>query len=354
MSKSLDQRKLAYFHSLGKSMTESQQNIYESNYKSSHSIRINDIWSDEVSFASDFVSAQNESLFNSAVTYHSNVFLSSVYGSNNQSYVYLENGKFKDNTYPLSERGDITKLDSMIPSIPKYVKPFISPQDVVNIDTNEPSFGYTLRLYRGLTATNGTPLSEIFMTEGSWSVNYNIGMIYFEEGYTPIDMGWGEIKATFFEYSGNYLDNTLYNMNKDNINNVTFLNNILYFTQQDGDIISIDLSTFRNIDIKISHSNNNMSAKITNSINKLACDIPLMTDNVNSSSVLVSVNGIQVNLGNDNNCDCYFSSNNGITKKNLTDIVNGDYLYWNYVNNKPVSGYDLSNIDKITFIYLIS
>lgn len=341
------QRKLAYFHSLGKSMIESQQNVYESNYKSSHNIRTNEIWSDNIDFTSTYSEAKTKSLLNNAVILHEMVFLSEVYGSNGQAYIYIENGKFKDSSYPISDRGYFDKINPSLVE-PKYIKPFISPEDVVDTTTNDPSFGYTLRLFR----ENGM---EIFLTEGTWVVNYNTGIIYFDEGYTPSDMGWGNIKASFFEYNGNYLDTALYDMNKDNIHGVTFVNNVLYFTQQDGDIIIVNLNDLQNISgltSRISSDNNNMNAKNTSHINKLTCDTPLLS-NLDNSSVIVFINGIQVNLDSNDTCDCYFSNDGGVTKKQTTNISMGDYLYWNYnINGVPLSGYDLSNIDKITFIHL--
>lgn len=342
---SSEQRKLAYFHSLDKTMTESQQNIYESNYKSSHNIRINEIWSDDLPFANTYADAKNYTFSYTSITIHEKVFLSEVYGSNGQSYVYIQNGKFKDNSYPLSERGDLVKRNPLSNVEPKYIRPFVSPEDVMDITLNKPSFGYTLRLFK-------EDNTEIYLTEGNWVVKYNNGMVYFAEGYTPYDMGWGNIKASFFEYSGNLLTNTLYDMNKDNISGVTFLNDTLYFNQQDGDVIEIDLSSLT-IMSRISHDNNNMIAENTSHINRIACSTPLLTSNISGSSVVVFVNGVQVNLGDDDNCDCYFSNDNGVTKKPLDNIIVSDYLYWNYdINNVPISGYELSNIDKLTFMYL--
>lgn len=342
-----EQRKLAYFHSLNKSMTEGQQNIYESNYRSSHNIRTNDIWCDNIPFASNYTIAKNLLLSNNSYTLFEKVFLTEVYGSNGQAYVYIRNGKFKDNSYPLSERGYLTKIDTMSPVEPEYIRPFISPEDVVDTTTNESSIGYTLRLFR-------EDDTEIFLTEGSWVVNYNSGIIYFSEGYTPSDMGWGEIKASFFQYTGKFLNDQLYDMNRDNITGVTFNNNVLYFKQQDGDIIQIDLSNLSNGFIsKMSSSNINMVSLQTSSGNTLASSVPLLSSNVPGSTVIVFINGVQVNLGDDDTCDCYFSNDGGVSKKSLTNIIVGDYLYWNYdINGVPLSGYHLSNSDRISFNHL--
>ena len=347
---SKEQRQLSYFHSLGKSMTESNQNIYESNYKSSHNIRTSDVWADHIDFALTYNAAKNYSINNNAVELHEKVFLSEVYGSNGQAYVYILNGKFKDSTYPIEERGNLVKINNLLQIGPEFISPFISPDDVFNKTTNEPSYGYSVRLFK-------EDDTEVFLSEGSWTVNYNNGIIYFSEGYTPSDMGWGDIKASFFQYNGSYLDNTLYTMNKDNISSVEFFQNILYFTQNDGDITQIDLNILKDVDgitSRLSHDNNDMTCRDTSSGDTLSCITPLSSNNIIGSSVLVFINGVRVNLDSDDLCDCYFSNDNGLTKKELDNIVFGDYLHWNYnVYGEPVSGYNLSINDKITFTYLV-
>jgi len=98
--------------------------------------------------------------------------------------------------------------------------------------------------------------------------------------------------------------------------------------------------------------NKNMVARNTTSFDKLACSIPL-NNNLPTSSIMVFVNGIQVNLGDDLSCECYFSNDSGVTKKLLNNISSGDLLYWNYdTNGNPLAEYDLSTVDRITFVHL--
>ena len=84
----LEKRRMAYFHSLSKVMNNANQNINENRYKASHNIRINDIWSDSISFSKTFQEAHIESLSNNAVKFYNNVPLTEIYGSNGQSYCF--------------------------------------------------------------------------------------------------------------------------------------------------------------------------------------------------------------------------------------------------------------------------
>lgn len=166
-----EQRKLAYFHALGKAMTEGNQNAYESKYKSSHNVRANEIWSDPIATAVTYTAAVAESVTNSAVTLHTMVTLTMVPGSNGQAYYFNSGGTF--------------------------VRPWISPVDVPNPVTNAPSNGYQLRLFKGDN-------TEISLTNGAWDVDYYVGIIHFSSLFTPSILGWGAIKATLFQYTGNY------------------------------------------------------------------------------------------------------------------------------------------------------
>ena len=84
-------RQLSYFHALSKAPSESSQNVYESLYKSAHSLRATDVWGDAVAYAVDVTAADSEAGSNPAVTKHTLVSLTEVPGSNGQAY-YLEVG----------------------------------------------------------------------------------------------------------------------------------------------------------------------------------------------------------------------------------------------------------------------
>ncbi len=162
-------RQLGYFHGLSKVPTESTQNVYESKYKSAHNIKSTDVWTDTVNYAATSLDADNEALSNSAVTKYTQFSLTMIPGSNSQSWYLDDNGLF--------------------------VRPFISPVDIPEITTNNSSDGYQALLY-----DNSNNL--ITPTEGAWVIDYYSGIIKFAEGYTPIDMSWGNPKITCYVYTG--------------------------------------------------------------------------------------------------------------------------------------------------------
>ncbi len=162
-------RQLGFFHGLSKVPTESTQQVYESKYKSAHSIRFNDIWTDNISYSIDSTSADAEESANSAIVKYTLHNLTEISGSNGQSW-YLDNAGV-------------------------FVRPFISPVDIPHSVTNEPSYGYQGLLYR----SDNTIITP---TEGSWIFDYYAGLVKFSLGYTPSDMSWGIPKITCYTYSG--------------------------------------------------------------------------------------------------------------------------------------------------------
>lgn len=406
-----EQRKLAYFHALSKTMTEGTQEVYETRYKSSHNVTLNEIWADNIYFAADYTTAVAESLTNSAVTLFEQVEMDMIYGSNGQAYSYISGGTYKDSSYPLPERGQLTSGST-------YIRPWIAPTDIPHPITNDPSSGYALRLFRG----NNT---EIFLTEGAWAVDYYAGVIHFAQGSTPTDLGWGAIKATFFQYSGNYgasgttggFTSAIFNSGTsqlvfnsgettETILDLSSLNNVSGFTTAIFDNLTnhlvfnsggtnqtiVDLSWLKDnsgftsvefnsgnnylvfnsggtneqvVDLTslktvsgltslLSNLNIDMVANTTNSGSTLACSTSILNPSILNSYVSVYINGVQVVVGDGvKTKDCYFSNDGGTTAKPSDDIVIGDLLYWSYVGNIPVAGFNLNAAtDRITFIYL--
>ena len=355
-----EQRKLAYFHALGKVMTENTQAVYESQYKSSHNVRLNEVWSDDIDYAVDYTAAVSESTTNSAVTLIYQGDLTQIFGSNGQSYNFFSGATF--------------------------IRPWISPVDIPHSVTNLPSFGYEVRLFDG---TN----SEIYLTEGAWSVDYYAGIIHFAEDYTPTDMGWGAIKASFFQYTGNFgtsggtsdpsvfktatfdsgTTEMIFNQgtsyeqsidlsfldNNDAFIDATFDSGTSTITLTDNlsNTTLVDLSSLKTVSgstSAMSPNNTNMLALSTNSGSTLACSTSIISGNVLNSKVAVFVNGIQYNVGNLVFDDCYFSSDSGITPKASGNENAGDLLYWNYSGTNAIAGFDLNTSvpDRITFIHL--
>lgn len=168
------QRIKAFFHALSKVNTEASQYVYESLYKSAHSMRAKDIWADPIPFCATETDADNWVASNPTVgVKHVQVSLTEVTGSNGQAW-YLDIGG-------------------------TWIRPWIAPTDVPDDTTNAPSLGFEVKLYD----QNDTFIPP---TTGVWVVDYYAGLILFEQGYTPADMGWGTPKITCYQYIGQTLE----------------------------------------------------------------------------------------------------------------------------------------------------
>lgn len=176
MAQFSDTRKLqhGFFHSLSKASTEATQSPYESVYKSGHSIYPQDVFTDTIGFAEDEAAADLFVLNNPTIIRKYTQFtLTSVAGSNNQAYSLIDSGQ--------------------------HIRPFITPVDIVS-STGNLSFGYDIRIYK----QNGDLIPP---TLGAWNVDPYSGLILFDTGYTPVDLGWGDISITCYVYIGATLIN---------------------------------------------------------------------------------------------------------------------------------------------------
>ena len=165
------ERQNAFFHSLSKATTNSTQYVFESKYKSAHSVKGSEIWADVISYCADSAAADAEATANAAVEKYTQVTLTEIPGSNGQAW-YINNAG-------------------------TFVRPWISPVDVPNSTTNAPSDGFQANLYTS-TGTLVTP------TAGVWFVDYYAGIVHFEVGSTPVDLGYGTPKITCYVYTGAY------------------------------------------------------------------------------------------------------------------------------------------------------
>jgi hypothetical protein len=94
------------------------------------------------------------------------------------------------------------------------------------------------------------------------------------------------------------------------------------------------------------NANKDMVAESTVDDGDLATNAPIA--NTPAGYVQVFVNGVKVSLGNGvTDKDCYFSADGGDTAKAISDIANGDFLYW----NGSLAGYQLDTFDSIDFDY---
>jgi len=166
----------AFFHALGKANTEATQEVYESAYKSLGNITVNDVWIDSIPYCATQTDADNfASTHPEIIKKYDKFALTEVPGSNGQAW-YCDDGG-------------------------TWMRPWISPVDIPHPTTNLPSTGFQVILY-------DESENYIAPTVGIWIPDYYAGMIYFQEGYTPAEQGWGNIKATFYVYIGKTLYDT--------------------------------------------------------------------------------------------------------------------------------------------------
>jgi hypothetical protein len=68
-------------------------------------------------------------------------------------------------------------------------------------------------------------------------------------------------------------------------------------------------------------------------------------------AVAITVNGLGANIGDGAKDEpCYFSSDDGVTAKEIANISAGDTLYW----NGSIGGFELDATDEIDIIYQAS
>lgn len=166
----LFREKSSYFHSLGKVNTESNQAVYESLYKASHSLFAEDIYYYSVDYCVDETAADAYvAAHPDKVTKYTLQPLTEVFGSNGEAWYIDIAGTF--------------------------IRPILLPTDVPNDTTNLPSYGFDVKLYKA----DGTRIPP---TSGVWVVDGYSGIIRFQKGYTPADLGWGIPKITCYIYTG--------------------------------------------------------------------------------------------------------------------------------------------------------
>lgn len=165
---SLTERKSGYFHSLSKAITNETQYPFESKFKSSHTIKYDEVWAESIPYCPDVASADAFALNSNVIKKYELKELTEIPGSNGQAWYINDN---------------------------RFVRPFISPVDVVQDITNMPSIGFEAKLYK----QNGTFISP---TSGVWFIDYYAGIIHFESSYTPADLGYGIPKISLYVYIG--------------------------------------------------------------------------------------------------------------------------------------------------------
>ena len=109
---------------------------------------------------------------------------------------------------------------------------------------------------------------------------------------------------------------------------------------------------FSNSGAQPEYSQRYVSPNVTNSLNFQPTGITISYTPNDYSNVQVILNGQVQYIGDGINStasgvECYFSSDGGITAKNISNVIVGDELYWNGFN----SGFSLDTTDKFMILY---
>lgn len=163
----------SYFHNFSRVAVHSTQQVYESTFRNGHRVLAKDVWVETIGFcptessADDFTSSHP-----GIVRKHTAAELTEVAGSNGQMYRVVTDGT--------------------------WISDWIAPTDSLN-SMGETSQGFACKLLQN----NGVTIS---LTEGVHIRNYFNGIIEFQVGYTPSDLGYQlPLKVTFYEYIGKTL-----------------------------------------------------------------------------------------------------------------------------------------------------
>jgi hypothetical protein len=360
----------AFYHSLGKVLTEVNNLVGNEKYKSAHNVRSSEIWMDPVPYAP---------LPASASQYSDDIVVKQVGTSSNPYYIYpLTQTNYQ--TWFIDVGTPTIFPDGFEPST-GWVKPLINPSDVPN-EAGAPSFGYELQMFQ----RNGTPISY---GSAFYDVDYFSGLIRFDLGRTPKDtssglgfqfsesgfssatdkinyikseltggprvIAWQYVGKTLadFEFSSGLTAGQGLTISNGDISINIGTQSGLTFSQDDELNINVDNQTIKiNQQNQIYVSGNSVyqtgNPSITNG-NGSSTGITISYTPLSYSTVKVYVNGQSILLGSTtaSSVDCYFSSDSGSNAKDYEEIVTGDELYF----NGDSVGYELNETDRIVFIY---
>lgn len=203
------------YHTFSRVAIQEGQGVAAAVNKTGHTVTTNDVWSDIDKLP------KNTAYFGNANTAFTD--LKTVYDANStefSKYVKLyENVELS----PVEGSGqDADKNQAWELLVDgKRIKNFIAPTDVFD-ENGQPCNGYTLKLFD----KTGT---QIAATDGNWAFDYVAGLVIFERGKTPQDLGWAGttvgsyIKMSAWAYVGGYLTNSLKVLKSelnDTINNI--------------------------------------------------------------------------------------------------------------------------------------
>jgi hypothetical protein len=334
-------------------VTEHTNFVGNEKYKSSHNVRSNEVWVDEIPYSADLDAATLNSASSSVVN--------QLGGLGTQVYLYpLTKSNYQ--TWFIDTGTPSIANDGFIPSN-GWAKPMISPVDVSN-DAGVPSGGYSLLMF---PPTGGSSLSDRITYDNSfYEVDYFSGLIRFDVNKTPIDLAansglgfqfnqsnfensgdkiayinntsTGGPRAIAFQYTGIKLSEMDLGVTYEAGTGLTISNNIIS-VNVDDETIGVDINN--DIYIKGKTFYDRQTPLITTGDNQ-PTGVTLSHTPLKHIPIKVFVNGQAQEVGN----NCYFYDNGVV---DLESINLGDELYWNGI----ITGYDLENDDIILLIYNI-
>jgi len=175
----------SFFHKFSRNNQHSTQNIYESVIKDGHRLLSQDIWIEDslITYCPTELDADNlAASIPTIIKKHTLVDMEVVAGTNNQLYRVVINNE--------------------------WINKWLAPVDIVNA-LGLTSNGFACKLYQN----DGTLIS---LTEGVSVRDYYMGLLHFQEGFTPVDLGYSlPLKITFFEYVGKTLEEFINNTEEE-------------------------------------------------------------------------------------------------------------------------------------------
>jgi hypothetical protein len=166
-----------FFHSVSKTQTESTQYTFNSGYTAGHVVFSKDVLTQTLPFCNTSADVDAFIVSNPTILKKfTQVSLVEIVGSNGQAWRIDDAGTWR--------------------------KPIILPSLVPNLTSNEPSNGFLPKLYK----QDNTFISP---STGVWLIDPYQGIVKFEVGYTPADLGWGIPKLTCYAYTGQTLTQAL-------------------------------------------------------------------------------------------------------------------------------------------------
>lgn len=319
----------SFFHVLGKVFIKQGQNVFESEYKSSHNISKTEIWTDDVPYAATIVDADTNNTNLTQITKYSDVRLYPLQGSNQQVWYFDSNAA----TFGTSD----ANASGFKPQT--FVRPWISPVDSPSPTDSSPSYGYSVIL----KDANGTTIGS---GDGTWEIDFYAGMIKFGVGKTPNIAGWGISTSpayntaddsnyptlTFYAYTGRYLSDTLTSIGGGfNIKNYIMATSTSTPNNNDSHMIlsGVDISDYK--------PNTMLEVRING--------IPLILKTTTGAAPTTQSDG-----------ECYFGDGfaNAVSLSDLT--LDGSYnlflAYTNYTGTGvPVTGYDILEEYVVSIMY---